>query len=208
MVFKGHCSFRKMWLRQWTVKIGITISLGLTLAFIQWLSPKCHIQCIFNLRRVLRTHILMFYCIWYEVIIGLKRRIWPYFMFIKVKNYLAPNFTTKDFRIQVRVLLPIMSMAVTWRGALEYVSYQKGIIQGHLVNRYASRRAPALCSRIVFRTVLSLDVSTQTIYLYHMSEKYSLRGYLGDFRCTCYALLVRSNKWNQYKFSILYRLSI
>ena len=99
-------------------------------------------------------------------------------------------------------------MTPVTRGALEYVSYQKGIIQGHLVNRYASRRAPALCSRIVFRTVLSLDVSTQTIYLYHMSEKYSLRGYLRDFRCTCYALLVRSNKWNQYKFSILYRLSI
>ena len=67
-------------------------------------------------------------------------------MFIKVRNYLAPNFTTEDFRIQLRGhpanyvygchMTPVM------RGALGYVSYQKGIIQGHPVHRYASRRAP------------------------------------------------------------------
>ena len=56
-------------------KIGITMLLGLTPAFIQWFSPKSHTQGIFNWRRVLRTHILMFYSIWYEVIIGLRYRI-------------------------------------------------------------------------------------------------------------------------------------
>ena len=88
-------------------------------------------------------------------------------MFIEVRNYLAPNFTTEDFRVQVKS--PPASyvygchVALVTRGALRYVSYQKGIIQGHLAHRYASRRAPAPCPRVVFRTVLSLDVSTRLI---------------------------------------------
>ena len=106
-------------------------------------------------------------------------------MFIKVRNYLAPNFTTEDFRIQVRGPLANYvcgcHMAPVMRGALRYVSYQKGIIQEHLGHRHASRRAPALCSRNVFRTVLSLDVSTQTIFLYNMSVKYTLTGYFWWF---------------------------
>ena len=65
-------------------------------------------------------------------------------------------------------------MTPIMRGALGYVAYQKGIIQGHLAHRYASRKVPAPCSRIVFRTVLSLDVSTQTVFLYYMSIKYTL----------------------------------
>ena len=133
-------------------------------------------------------------------------------MLIKARNYLAPNFTTEDFRIQVRGpyanyvygcrMTPVM------RGALGYVSYQKGIIQGHLAHRYASRRAPVLCSRIVFRSVLSLDVSTQTVFLYYMLVKYTLRVYFWCFCCPWYALVVMSNRWNQYNFSTLHRLSI
>ena len=89
---------------------------------------------------------------------------WPNFLFIKVRNYLAHNFTTEDFMIQVwgplaKYIYGCYMTPVT-RGALRYVSYQKGIIQGHIVHRYASRRAPVLRSRIVLRTVLSLDVST------------------------------------------------
>ena len=154
-----------MWLRQRTVKLGITILLGLAPAFNQWFSRKSHTQGIFNWRRVLRTHILMFYLIVYEVIIGLKWRIWSYFMFIKVRNYLAPNFTTKYFRVQMRTppanYVYGCHITLVTRGALGYVSYQKSIIQGHLGHRYASRGAPAPCSRIVFQTVFSLDVSTR-----------------------------------------------
>ena len=40
MEFQGHCNFWKTWLREWTVKIGRTISLGFTPAFIKWFSPK------------------------------------------------------------------------------------------------------------------------------------------------------------------------
>ena len=67
-------------------------------------------------------------------------------MFIKVRKYSAPNFTTEDFRIQIRgppanYVYGCHKTPVT-RWALGYVSYQKGIIQGHLVHKYASRRAP------------------------------------------------------------------
>ena len=96
-------------------------------------------------------------------------------MFIMVRNYLAANFTTEDLRIQVRGLpanyVYGCQMTPVTRGALGYISYQKGIIQWQLVHRYASRRVPALCPRIVLRTVLSLDVSTQTVFQYDMSVK-------------------------------------
>ena len=125
-------------------------------------------------------------------------------MFIKVRNYLASNFSTEDFRIHVRGppanyvygchVTPVM------RGALVYVSYQKGIIQGHNVHRYASSRAPALCSRNMFRTVLSLDVSTQTIFLYYMSVKILWGVIFYVFWYPCYTLVVMSNRWNQCNF--------
>ena len=103
-------------------------------------------------------------------------------MFIKVINYLAPNVTTDDFRIRIRGPLAnyIYGCQLTpvSRGALGYVSYQRGIIQGHLVHRNASRRAPVLWPRIVVRTVLSLDVSTQAVFLYHISVRYTFRVYL------------------------------
>ena len=193
-----------MWLRQWTLKIAITILLGLIPAFIKWLSPKSHTQGIFNWRRVLRTHLLMFCLIWYEVTIGLKCRIWPYFMFIRVRNYLAPNFTTEDFKIQVKDFLAnyVYGCHVTpvTRGPLEYASYQKGIIRGHLVHRYAPRKTTVLCSRIVFWAVRLLDVSTQTVFLCYMSVKYTLKHYFRCFWCPYYALAVMSNRWNQYIF--------
>ena len=134
-------------------------------------------------------------------------------MFIKVRNYLAPNFTTEDFRIQVggppANYVYNCHMTPVMRGALRYVSYQKGIIEGHLVHGYVSRKDPTLCSRIVFRTVLSLDVSTQTVFQYYMSVEYTSRGYCWCFfLCPCYALVVMSNRWNQYNFSTLHRLSI
>ena len=86
-------------------------------------------------------------------------------------------------------------------GALGYVSYQIGIIEGHLVHRYVSRWAPALCSRILFQTVLSLDVSTQTIFLYYISVIYTLSDYFLCFGVRCYTLVAMLNRWNQYNFS-------
>ena len=126
---------------------------------------------------------------------------WPYFMFIKVRNYLVPNLTTEDFRAKVRGPPANYAygchMTPITRGALRYVSYQKGIFQGHLFHRYASRRATALCYRIEFRTVLSLDVSAQTVFLYYMSMKY-IWGVISDVLwCPCYTQVVMSNRWNQ-----------
>ena len=118
----------------------------------------------------------MFYLIWYVVIIGLNTIFWPYFMLIKVRNYLAPNSTTADFRIRIRGppanYVYGSHMPLVTRGSLGYLSHQKSVIQGHLVHRYASRRAPALCSMIMFRTVLSLDVSAQTVFLYNVRKNY------------------------------------
>ena len=62
-------------------------------------------------------------------------------------------------------------------GPLGYVSYQKGIIQGHPGDRCQTRKSLGLSSRIVFYAVLSLDVSIQIIFLYRMSIKYSLGDY-------------------------------
>ena len=113
-----------------------------------------------------------------------------------VRNYFAPNFTTEDFRIQVRghpadYVYCCHATPVT-RGALGYLSYQKGIIQGHFVHRYATRNAPSLCSRVVFRAVLSLNAGTQTVFQCYMSVKYTLRGYFWFFWCPCYALVFMS----------------
>ena len=63
-------------------------------------------------------------------------------------------------------------MTLVTRESLGYSSHQKGVIQGHLVHRYASRRAPALCSMIMFRTLFSLDVSTHIVFLYHVRKIY------------------------------------
>ena len=129
-------------------------------------------------------------------------------MFIKVRNYLAPNFTTEDFRIQVTGPLANYGcgcqLTPVTRGVFGYVSYQRGIIQGHVVHRYALRRAPIQWPRIV----LSLDVSTQTVFLYRVCVKYTSRVYFWCFWCPCYALVVMSNRWNQYNFSTLHRLHI
>ena len=133
-------------------------------------------------------------------------------MSIKAINYLAPHFTTEDFRIHVRGPLAnyVYGCHVTLvrLGALGYVSYQKGITQGHLVHRCAPRRVTILCSRILFLDVLSLDVSTQPVFLYYMSAKYTLRRYSWYFWCPCYALAVISNRWNQNNFLTLHRLYI
>ena len=133
----------------------------MTSAFIQWSSPKSHSQGIFN-GRVLRTHLLIIYIIRYEVITGLRCRIWPYFMFIKVRNFIAPNFTGEYFRIQVRSPFDNYDygcrVTPVTRGAHWYLSYQKGIIQGHPGHKYATREALRLCSRIVFRAVKGIRV--------------------------------------------------
>ena len=124
----------------------------------------------------------------------------PYFghisCLLRSEIHLAPNFTTEDFRIQVRghpaKYVYGCHMTQVTRGALEYVSYQKGIIQGHLVHRYATRKAPSLCSRVLFRAVLSLDVSTQTVFLCYMSVNIPW-GVISDFFvCECYTLVVMS----------------
>ena len=127
---------------------------------------------------------------------------WPHLMFIKVKNYLGPNFTAEDFRIQVNghsanYVYGCHVTTVT-RGALGYVSYYEGIIQGHPGHRYAAREALCLCSRDVFRAVLSLDVSTQTFSLYIMSVKHTLRGYVWFFYRVhvMYGLLCQTNEIN------------
>ena len=122
-------------------------------------------------------------------------------MFIKVRKHLVPNFITEDFRIQVRGppannVYGCHMTSIT-RGALGYVSYQKGIIQRHLVHKYASSKAPIVCSTIVFRTVLSLDLSAHTVFLHYMSIQYNLRDY---FWCFCvhvlHWLLCQTNEIN------------
>ena len=94
-------------------------------------------------------------------------------MFIKVRNLSCSKFYN---RIRVRGppanYVYCCHMTPATRGSLGYASHQKGIVQGHTVHRYASRRAPALCPMIMFRTVLPLDVCTQTVFLYYIRKIY------------------------------------
>ena len=90
------------------------------------------------------------------------------------------NFTTGDFRIRVKGspanYVYGSHMTLITRGSLGYASHQKGVIQGHLVHWYAS-----WCSMIMFRTALSLDVGTHTVFLYHVRKIY-LEGLFLMFR--------------------------
>ena len=97
-------------------------------------------------------------------------------MFNKVRNCVGPNITAEDFGVKVRgapanYVYDFHVKPVT-RGSLGYGSYHKDIIQGHPGQRYATGEAFGLCSRFVFRAVLSLDLITQTVLLYYMSVKY------------------------------------
>ena len=123
----------------------------------------------------------------------------------------SPNFTTEDFRVQVMSSLANYvygcHMTLVTHGALGYASYQKGIIQGHLVHRYASGRTPTPYSRTVFRAVLWLDVGTRLISCITCPQNIHRGvGYFWCFWRPCYALVVMSNRWNQDKFSTLHRL--
>ena len=105
-----------------------------------------------------------------------------------------------------------MSMAVTWHqlhvGLWDMYYTMKGIIQGHLVHRYTPRKATVLCSRIVFWAVLSLDVSTQTVFLYYMSVKYTLKHFFLCFGVHVTPWLVCQTDEINTIFSTLHRLYI
>ena len=96
------------------------------------------------------------------------------------------------------VLLPILSMAVTWHrlrvGPADIYLTRKASFKDTLFIAMHQGEPPP-CG-IVFRIVLSLDVSTQTVFLYYMSVKYSLRDYLGILvsmlRTGCYVKQMKS----------------
>ena len=144
--------------------------IGFDTSFYSMICPKkSHTEYLQLQKSTANTH--------FDVLFNLvSSHHWPYFMLIKVRNYLAPNFTTGDFIIRVRGppanYVYGSHMTLVKRGSLGYSSHQKGVIQGHLVHWYVSRRAPALCSMIMFRTVLSLNVSTQTVFLDYVRKIY------------------------------------
>ena len=88
-------------------------------------------------------------------------------MFIKLRNYLDTielyNRRLQDPSYGFANHVYDCHMTPVTRGALRYVSYQKGILQGHPGHRYAIRAALDLFSRIVFWAVLSIDISRQTV---------------------------------------------
>ena len=128
-----------------------------------------------------------------------------HFRLIKGRKYLAPYFGAEDFSVQVRG--PAYNyvygchMAQVARGALGYVVYQEGIVQGRTDDRSPTREAISLCSRIVFRTVPSLDISSQIVFVYYMSLKYIWDIISDDLSCPCYPLVVMPNRRNQRYFS-------
>ena len=131
-------------------------------------------------------------------------------MFIKARKNLAAYFTTttEDFRIQF--MSPHDNYFYGCPVApVTHVSYQKGIIQGHPGHRCPTRKALGLCSRIVFRAVISPDVSTQSVFRYYMSVKHIWGNYFwcfGVYVTQDYAKVVMPNRRNQGNFSTLHRL--
>ena len=53
---------------------------------------------------------------------------------------------------------------------------------------------------------MSLDVSTQTVFLYCMLVKYTLKDYFLYFSCPCCALVMMPNRRNQCNSASLHRL--
>ena len=149
----------------------------------------------------------MYSLIWHEVVIGLNDVFWPQFIFIKPRKYLAAYFTTEDFRIWFRSPPANYGygchVAPVTHGAIGYVSYQKGIIQGHPGYWCRTIEALGLCSKIVFQPIISLDVSTQTVFLYYMTVTYNLSEYFWWFlmsmlRNGCYAKQTKSKYFQQF----------
>ena len=135
---------------------------------------------------------------------------WPNFLFIKIANYLAPNFTTEDFRIQVRVLLPIIPMAVRWHrlriGPSDmyftrkasfkdtlFIGIHQGdshpVLQDHVSDCTFTRRKHPDCFPILH---------VRKMYL----EGLFLMCLVSMLPIGCYV-----KRWNQYNFSIIHRLS-
>ena len=95
-----HSSFWKMWLRQWSVKIGLT---GLTSG------------------KVLRTYFLMSSLIWHEIIMGLNmvpKYLGPYFT--------TDDFRLQVILLQIMSMAVKWHRLCVGPS----VSHQKGIIQG------------------------------------------------------------------------------
>ena len=84
-----------------------------------------------------------------------------------------------------------MSMAATWHrlrvGPSDMYLTRKASFKDTLFIGMQQGKPPSLCSRVVFLAVLSLDVNTQTVFLFYMSIKYTLRGCF-RFLCPCWLL--------------------
>ena len=125
-----------MWLRQWTVKIGLTILFGLISAFVQRFCAKEKLTRYLDRLGGVHYRILSWCLLWFGII-DVNNVFWPHFIFIKAWKYLAPYFTAEDFRVHVRIPLANYAhghrVTLVTRGTLGYLSYQKGIIQRPLV---------------------------------------------------------------------------
>ena len=115
---------------------------------------------------------------------------WPCFMFVKVRNYPATNFTAEDFRIQGSScqLCLWMSRDLGYTWIFRHVSYQKGTIQGHPGHRYATR---AVLQDRVSGCILTRCMHPDCFPISHFRKGYFEGLYLMFFvsmlRTGCYA---------------------
>ena len=127
--------------------------------------------------------LLMSSSIWHELITILK---WRNLGTLHVRKYLTQKFIVEDPRIQFRGspahYVDGCHVTLVTHGVLGYVPYQKGVTEVHPGNRCPTRKVLGLCSMIVFQVVLSLDISSQTVFSYHMSVKYIGRRVSDVFR--------------------------
>ena len=150
----------------------------------------------------MRTHILMFYLIWYEVIVGSKCRILVIFHVYQGKKLSCSKLLQKKTSgSKLGFLLPIMSMAVTWH------RLRMGPRICILPERH-HWRTPCLkvCIKESPCPVVQDRVSDCTFtrckhkdcYLIIHVRKYTLRGYFRCFLCPYYNVHVKQLRSIQF----------
>ena len=144
-----------MWLRQRTVEIAVLHQLY---SIINYKKSNSQLMYLHQEGGITSTLIDVLFNLawshhWFKM---------PYFghilWLLRQENILLHDIQQRTSGFKLGVFLPIMSVAVTWHWL------RMGPSDMYLTRKASFKDTICLCSRIVFQAVLSLDVSTQTVF--------------------------------------------